>query len=101
MGVRVGVRVCGMAGCDVVIAFVLQLCINYANEKLQQHFNQHTFKEEQEVYKREEIPQPAIDFMCALWRRVHYKTVFVTCVTDGLPPVLSLSLSLSLSLCCQ
>lgn len=32
-----------------------QLCINFANEKLQQHFNQHTFKTEQHVYEDEGI----------------------------------------------
>lgn len=41
-----------------------QLCINYANEKLQQHFNRQTFKEEEAVYVSEEIkydPVPFID----------------------------------------
>ncbi|CAE7831732.1 myoI [Symbiodinium microadriaticum] len=33
-----------------------QLCINYANEKLQQHFNQHTFKDELAACERENIP---------------------------------------------
>ncbi|KAK2445566.1 myosin-15 [Trifolium repens] len=32
-----------------------QFCINFANEKLQQHFNEHVFKMEQEEYKKEEI----------------------------------------------
>lgn len=30
-----------------------QLCINFANEKLQQHFNRTTFKEEEELYMKE------------------------------------------------
>jgi len=33
-----------------------QLCINFANEKLQQHFNENTFKLEEELYKSEEVP---------------------------------------------
>jgi myosin heavy subunit len=32
-----------------------QLCINYANEKLQQHFNRQIFKQEQEIYLKEAI----------------------------------------------
>ncbi|KFQ72178.1 Unconventional myosin-Vb, partial [Phaethon lepturus] len=39
-----------------------QFCINYANEKLQQLFNLHVFKREQEEYVTEEIPWVFIDF---------------------------------------
>ena len=39
-----------------------QFCINYANEKLQQEFNAHVFKLEQEEYIREEIDWKFIDF---------------------------------------
>jgi hypothetical protein len=40
-----------------------QLCINFANEKLQQHFNSSTFKEETAVYKREGIDYDEIVFI--------------------------------------
>mmetsp|Transcript_7296 Transcript_7296/g.8849 ORF Transcript_7296/g.8849 Transcript_7296/m.8849 type:complete len:1339 (-) Transcript_7296:217-4233(-) len=40
-----------------------QLCINYANEKLQQLFNKTTFKEEEELYMAEGVPYTHIDFV--------------------------------------
>ncbi|KAG0499460.1 hypothetical protein HPP92_004151 [Vanilla planifolia] len=40
-----------------------QFCINFANEKLQQHFNQHIFKMEQEEYTNEQINWSYIDFV--------------------------------------
>ncbi|XP_026332602.1 unconventional myosin-Va [Hyposmocoma kahamanoa] len=39
-----------------------QFCINYANEKLQQQFNSHVFKLEQDEYIKEEISWQMIDF---------------------------------------
>ncbi|XP_042660466.1 unconventional myosin-Vb [Tyto alba] len=39
-----------------------QFCINYANEKLQQHFNLHVFKLEQEEYMNERISWTLIEF---------------------------------------
>ncbi|XP_077423265.1 unconventional myosin-Vc isoform X1 [Vanacampus margaritifer] len=39
-----------------------QFCINYANEKLQQQFNLHVFKLEQEEYMKEDVPWTLIDF---------------------------------------
>eukprot|EP00887_Chlorella_sp_A99_P001914 scaffold18.g1914.t1 len=40
-----------------------QFCINHANEKLQQHFNQHVFKMEQSEYEREAIEWSYIEFV--------------------------------------
>ncbi|GJP44698.1 hypothetical protein CLOM_g4059 [Closterium sp. NIES-68] len=39
-----------------------QFCINLANEKLQQHFNAHVLKMEQEEYTREQIDWSYVDF---------------------------------------
>lgn len=39
-----------------------QFCINYANEKLQQHFNHHMFKLEQQVYSKEKIKWDHINY---------------------------------------
>ena len=40
-----------------------QLCINYANEKLQQLFCLHTFKQEEALYSSEGIPHEAVEFI--------------------------------------
>lgn len=40
-----------------------QFCINFANEKLQQHFNEHVLKLEQEEYTKEGINWSYIDFI--------------------------------------
>jgi hypothetical protein len=39
-----------------------QLCINFANEKLQQMFNKHTFLLEEETYEREGVPFDHVTF---------------------------------------
>ena len=39
-----------------------QLCINYANERLQQRFNEALFQTEQEEYAREEIDWTKVSF---------------------------------------
>eukprot|EP01127_Copromyxa_protea_P011781 TRINITY_DN2988_c1_g2_i2.p1 TRINITY_DN2988_c1_g2~~TRINITY_DN2988_c1_g2_i2.p1 ORF type:complete len:1408 (-),score=379.26 TRINITY_DN2988_c1_g2_i2:372-4037(-) len=39
-----------------------QLCINYANEKLHQQFNEHMFESEQQAYKSDGIPWEDIKF---------------------------------------
>lgn len=38
-----------------------QFCINFANERLQQYFNEHVLKAEQELYKREALLWDPID----------------------------------------
>ncbi|KAL8259044.1 hypothetical protein R6Q59_026997 [Mikania micrantha] len=40
-----------------------QFCINFTNEKLQQHFNQHVFKMQQDIYNKEEIDWSYIEFV--------------------------------------
>eukprot|EP00494_Astrolonche_serrata_P029693 UN29960 len=40
-----------------------QLCINFTNEKLQQFFNQNTFKNEQKIYEAEEIDFKSISYV--------------------------------------
>lgn len=40
-----------------------QFCINYANERLQQHFNRHLFKLQQEEYLEDGIDWAPVDFV--------------------------------------
>ncbi|XP_020231511.1 myosin-9 isoform X2 [Cajanus cajan] len=40
-----------------------QFCINFTNEKLQQHFNQHVFKMEQEEYTKQGIDWSYLEFV--------------------------------------
>ncbi|GMI47097.1 hypothetical protein TrCOL_g10716 [Triparma columacea] len=40
-----------------------QLCINYANERLQQHFTNHTFDMEELLYKTEGVPYDNISYI--------------------------------------
>eukprot|EP01094_Clydonella_sp_ATCC50884_P015120 TRINITY_DN2569_c0_g1_i1.p1 TRINITY_DN2569_c0_g1~~TRINITY_DN2569_c0_g1_i1.p1 ORF type:complete len:1924 (-),score=743.67 TRINITY_DN2569_c0_g1_i1:162-5840(-) len=40
-----------------------QMCINFANEKLQQHFNNYTFKLEEQCYQQERIKFDHIEFI--------------------------------------
>ena len=41
-----------------------QFCINWANEKLQQQYNQHVFKLSQQDYIKENISWSMIEFVC-------------------------------------
>ncbi|KAE8684196.1 myosin-J heavy chain-like isoform X2 [Hibiscus syriacus] len=53
--------------CDFIRGISLcsfeQFCINFTTEKLQQHFNQHVFKMEQEEYTKEKINWSYIEFV--------------------------------------
>ncbi|XP_071718117.1 myosin-9 [Rutidosis leptorrhynchoides] len=40
-----------------------QFCINFTNEKLQQHFNQHVFRMQQDMYTKDEIDWSYIEFV--------------------------------------
>lgn len=40
-----------------------QLCINFANEKLQCQFNHHMFNMEQAEYKKEKVPWDSINYV--------------------------------------
>lgn len=40
-----------------------QLCINFTNEKLQQFFNQHTFKKEEELYRSEGVQFAHVNYI--------------------------------------
>ncbi|KAG1338425.1 Myosin-1 [Cocos nucifera] len=56
-----------------------QFCINYANERLQQHFNRHLFKLEQEEYIQDGIDWTKVEFVdnteCLnLFEKVLYET---------------------------
>ncbi|KAK7848783.1 myosin-17 [Quercus suber] len=61
-----------------------QFCINFTNEKLQQHFNQHVFKMEQEEYTKEEINWSYIEFVdnqdvLDLIEKVYYHLLAALC----------------------
>jgi hypothetical protein len=39
-----------------------QLCINLANEALQQHFNYNIFQAEMNIYRAEDVPLPPLEY---------------------------------------
>ena len=62
-----------------------QLCINYTNEKLQQHFNSHMFKMEQQEYTKEKIDWSSITFVdnADTIDLIEGKVSIFKCVDDG------------------
>ena len=40
-----------------------QFCINYANERLQQHFIKHVFKRQIEIYEEEDIEYKPVNYI--------------------------------------
>ncbi|KAK9281166.1 hypothetical protein L1049_004060 [Liquidambar formosana] len=62
--VSIGVLdISGFEICDKKANSFEQFCINWTNEKLQQHFNQHVFKKEKEECKEEGIDCSYINFV--------------------------------------
>jgi myosin heavy subunit len=60
-----------------------QFCINYANEKLQQHFNNHIFKLEQDEYKREGVNVSHIDFVDNIGKSQSMQTISYISIIHG------------------
>ncbi|KAE8664852.1 transcription factor MYC4-like [Hibiscus syriacus] len=96
-----------------------QFCINLTNEKLQQHFNQHVFKMEQEEYTKEEINWSYIEFVdnqdvldliekvCWIylfnlfgWPFKDYFSIISSVPPMFIPIQVNLSIAVELVLCC-
>lgn len=75
-----------------------QFCINFTNEKLQQHFNHHIFKLEQEEYDKEKINWSKITFVDNQEAIDLVEKVPVLSISLSLARSLAVSLSGSLSL---